>query len=295
MDLSIIVTISGDLKREKISKWLNELKSMHITNKIEVILVEDCLEKHEQDEKIWRILPEDQLPFKLSIYKVSYSNPGDSRNHGFKKSTGKWIAFWDFDDVPNLKILLKELSINENTEFDLLIFGFARIDSKSLKTLRTTNPEQQSLAEIALNPGIWRMLFAREKIMNLEFPSLSMAEDQVFLSKIDWDNISIMKSNKIVYNYYVNQSNQLTSSPNISYQIEKAIDSLTNEYQKSESLSEFQKIIFFRLTFTFLKRINKVNIENVASCLYYFWLMASPKFRMSWRSVIILTKGIKEW
>lgn len=72
----------------------------------------------------------------------------------------------------------------------------------------------QSMKQIALNPGIWRFIFNKEILKDIEFANLRMAEDQVFLAKILSQSPEIYISDKVIYNYCVGNSSQLTYNSN---------------------------------------------------------------------------------
>jgi hypothetical protein len=70
----------------------------------------------------------------------------------------------------------------------------------------------QNYRDIAINPGVWRMIFRTSCIANYRFPALRMAEDQVFLSKICLTEMKTQFTEKQFYKYYVGDPSQLTRS-----------------------------------------------------------------------------------
>jgi hypothetical protein len=72
--------------------------------------------------------------------------------------------------------------------------------------------ESQTLDQIAKNPGIWRIIFPSEIAKDVDFPNYKMAEDQIFLAMVGLKNPTINYIDQVVYRYFKNVPNQLTTS-----------------------------------------------------------------------------------
>ena len=182
---------------------------------IELLFVLD-IDSHSYSKQLEQILKVS----KIKNYKILLSNagnPGGTRNIGLNNLTSAWVTFWDCDDMPNPKefqILADETQLKGK----LIGVGSYMVTSFSHIELLEENILQpnfdQSMKQIALNPGIWRFIFNKEILKDIEFANLRMAEDQVFLAKILSQSPEINISDKVIYNYCVGNSSQLTYNSN---------------------------------------------------------------------------------
>jgi glycosyltransferase involved in cell wall biosynthesis len=141
----------------------------------------------------------------LLIEKYSGS-PGITRNIGIANIDTDWCCFWDADDFPDI---LKTLLIIEQSRAraEVIISNFAINNLDKIKIEK----HYSSLDQVAINPGIWRMIFRSTLIKNHAFGSLLMGEDQIFLLEIGLSELSIEFSNEVNYTYFKGHQFQLTS------------------------------------------------------------------------------------
>jgi glycosyltransferase involved in cell wall biosynthesis len=138
-----------------------------------------------------------------------FGNPGSARNAGCEMANGDWIAFWDADDVVNPRAIESLIEDSESNGARIAIGNFKVIQENCEdKTFPLSNGDP---AEISKMPGIWRFIFKREVIKDIEFPPLRMGEDQIFLlrSKIYDQKIEIGKAS--TYSYFKGNQGQLTT------------------------------------------------------------------------------------
>lgn len=198
------------------------------------------------------------------------NGPGVARNIGAREATGKWIAYWDSDDKPNVKGTFS--AIRESKEnIDVIVCRYEVVSPQG----EITAPELSQM-QIALNPGIWRCIFLREKILELEFPNLRLAEDQVFLIKSEVFSKNIKFHNKVTYQYIQGGANQLTKARNNFSDILKAIDMLLELNKSQTSKANPQKallhVMVFRLSMTSIKLNTMETISR---------FIANPKYLLS--------------
>jgi len=205
--LSVVVPITKMAGRfENLESWLMEALECDI----EVILVHDIQDEMTEVEIAakFKIINHS----KLKILEGKFKSPGLTRNKGISESTGEWIAFWDADDVPNPTAAQSLVDLSQDQGGVELIVGSYEVIS----------PRGQSLVEardgdingMAVNPGMWRMIFTRELIRGKSFSDSKMGEDQEFVASLKpWD-VSIMFSNVVLYRYYFGGDHQLTSDGN---------------------------------------------------------------------------------
>ena len=204
-NLSIIIPIAPQgVDYEIVNKVVNR-----VGQDVEIILVFDGFENK---------LPKDYSPdaFKYSekirFLQTNARSPGASRNLGLANSKGLWVTFWDSDDSVDLNEFEIALSENLRTRSDILIYNYEVSTKTSMSRIYKTKVlHNASINRVALNPGIWRMIFRKELIQNLEFSSARWGEDQLFFAQVLKSNPIIHFSERAYYMYKVGFSNQLTS------------------------------------------------------------------------------------
>lgn len=176
-------------------------------------------------------------------------SPGQTRNIGIAILDTEWCCFWDADDFPEI---LNTISIikQSRTGTEVIICNFAINDLNNIST-----PEHfSSLDQVALNPGIWRMIFRSNRIRNQEFGSLLMGEDQIYLLEIGLSGMIIEFSNELNYTYFKGNQFQLTSDKRNNTL--KALEEIRNKVAKSElATNRFLAIVFTRMLFTSIKNL----------------------------------------
>lgn len=153
-----------------------------------------------------------------------FGNPGDARNVGLEWALSEWVMFWDVDDEPNIRNI--ESIINSSSkEVDLIVGSFSvkHLDESRKKSVVRKKENLFEAKQVAWDPGIWRIIFRRDFIQGLVFPSLKLGEDQVFISKTLIRHPRISYLEKILYTYVKGGSGQVTK---ISSNFEKAFNQL---------------------------------------------------------------------
>ena len=208
--ISAVVPISKMQGRfSNLKFWLKQIDF----NIMEIILVHD-IQDNVTSEELKTILMDYELEIlkhNLFIFEKYCGSPGFARNCGLDLATGKWIVFWDSDDLPNIPEYIK--IARENPEgIDLIIgqFAVSEIGSSSKSTSRF---EHKTLNEVAFNPGIWRMIFSRASIdTNLRFEKFLMGEDQLFIANYFKTQPEIYFTKVTFYTYFTGGTLQLTSN-----------------------------------------------------------------------------------
>lgn len=236
---SVIVPI-GPLahKLENLKSWIPECPG-----DFELVLVVD-----EYGDRTFEILKQflgsSAINAHTTLLRGRFNGPAEARNQGIRIARGKWIAFWDADDIPNIKAV-KSVLTNTIGGPDVIVCGY-QVMRGSSHVVRHTS----SLKSLAYNPGLWRLVFCRNSIEGTYFPDLRLGEDQVFLAIVISKLLKIDFDSSIIYTYVVSQPDQLTSGTDNAPHLLRA----ANLIRVSNQRGIFQKIMEFRLRTTYIKR-----------------------------------------
>lgn len=192
----------------------------------------------------------------IEIIEGIYGSPGIARNAGLARAVNDWVVFWDSDDIGAPIELVEALSHGVTTQVDALVFGFEIHDSKSQKRSWSSWPlkDEERMELLALNPGIWRICFKRSSINNLKFPGIRMAEDQVFINNFIAKIPNIEFRNDVIYKYFVNVSNQLTSNKEAINDLKFAAEILSSQLGHHSESERFTLRIYGRILLTQIKQ-----------------------------------------
>jgi glycosyltransferase involved in cell wall biosynthesis len=247
---TIIVPIKNMAgKLSNLESWLGTALQLEI----EVILILDgCTDK--TDDEL-RMAGYYSYPNCIPFYTTGIG-PGMARNLGLQSAEGTWVCFWDSDDIGDVKKLLEGIAILEANNSEVGIGGY-QMGSQGFDSTGAQMkylPVKNSLDLVILNPGIWRMIFHRNLLVNCKFGKSRMGEDHVFLASTLTISPKICFFDFSLYTYFKGIPDQLTS-----FNIDKS-DLLTSiseiESLLSESKIEHRKYLYamiFRLSLTLVK------------------------------------------
>ena len=204
---SVICPVRGmGGKLNLVRKWIEEISH---NPQIEIILVHDIADTLTGEE----LMEISNTYRNTRVTEGYFGNPGSARNAGLEICLGKSGVFWDSDDEPNVENFLASLDLMYQFQSDLVIANYAVCDEITLLR-RESNPWSNELGRdfqtLALNPGIWRIIFSRELLSDIRFNPLRMAEDQIFLCEalIKARNVRFMDI--MNYTYFSGSSQHLT-------------------------------------------------------------------------------------
>jgi hypothetical protein len=173
-----------------------------------------------------------------------FGSPGGSRNQAWPLLKSRWTVFWDADDSPNPREFLAMLREADSQNYKIAIGDYCSYDYKQKFTTRY---KSKNLASVIRRPGIWRWGFRTELVENHLFPDSRMGEDQVFLISLGIDFRNVYKCERLVYQYNIGDSNQLTFKANRYEELLKAIDFAFTRIAHTFRGSHLSKILLLRM------------------------------------------------
>jgi len=265
--------ISTDIR--SIMSWLNELPADY-----QLIIVHDVqVRKFTRDE----VINFEKLHSNLKISEGYFGGPGTARNEGLSLVQSKQVAFWDSDDLPNIKNFNQVLDTFIESSFEIAACGYTKIDVKH-QSIKTSIPSvSNNLFHIAKEVALWRFMFKTSVLKDIRFPNILLGEDQVFISRVLKDFNKFTTYKKIVYNYRHNSNNQLTSTSSKSKLIKPIIDELfigiDSENRNQQILN---KLLVIRLCLTLLQIESVTQFRTLVTAVFHLILgdLVSLKFNL---------------
>jgi glycosyltransferase involved in cell wall biosynthesis len=204
-----------------------------------------------------------------------FGNPGSARNAGLAIATGTWITFWDCDDEPSIANFKDLIEFNKKTNPDIC-FGRYKVINKNSGS-KTDSPTWSdnmkiNLKIVALNPGIWRIIFARELLDGVTFWPFRMAEDQVFICEVVLKARKVEFREDMVYTYFTGALNQLTSDA-------RALQDLLPAFKKTIQMFETSNkdLVFFLSLMAARQFISGIRYGNLRTKFVLVVLVSKSK------------------
>lgn len=236
---------------QNLNSWLKECDAH-----FQIILVCDsCTDKTVEE---LQKMKESSPPNQIEIIEGAYGSPGAARNAGFQYARNEWVIFWDSDDFGKPKELASCLATQSGDLLDAVVFGYDIYSGDASRSNWTTWPigHEKSMEKLSLNPGIWRICFRRSSITDLKFPNLRMAEDQLFINDFMQKLPKLQFSNVVIYKYFVNVSNQLTSNKSALEDLREAANLLAGKLGGESGAEIFTMRIYGKILITQIRKCN---------------------------------------
>lgn len=237
--------------------YINEtLQSLLNINKerTEIIIIDDCSsDQTVAIAKNW--LDKNHILNQIAINEEN-RGPSYSRNRGIELAKGKYITFFDSDDICVSSCYDKALQAMENHNIELCIFGAKSFDHKTQDVYEfpdnaiwkeilkdddykiTTLSREPLISGLA--PNMMNKIYKTDTIRknDINFPQGFIFEDLYFYAKSMLSIKKILLINEDILLYRVNRGGQLTSLNNAKYNDIINISSKIVELDGIERISE---------------------------------------------------------
>ena len=235
--ISVIVPIANYITAAKfVYEYLAQAPSF-----MEFILVYDY-----QDPAIASIVTKELKNFKYTqiiAIQCYVQSPGLARNIGLSQASGYWIAFWDCDDRVNLELFLSDFQCISDSESDIVIWNFYKSINGQGLNRNFLVLHDSSIINVATNPGIWRMLFKKQFISNINFTNLLWGEDQLYFCNLLTLDPKLMFRDESFYEYCIGNSTQLTAQKTHAVQLTITSQEVTRILRRFRDNNELRKSI----------------------------------------------------
>ena len=209
---------------------------------------------------------------RVEIILVDVKSPGLARNAGLEKIKKGWVSFWDADDVPKVSEFYEMVLNADRLALSVCAGSFEVLDSQGVTTrdFLLSEEKENALTEIGMNPGLWRFSFRREIIKDSRFTKHRMAEDQLFLSEIDFTIDDFFISRSFVYRYLINQPGQLTSNTDAIVDLLNVYAEMYRKLRRCTGPQDSMRILMF--TRQIITGLKLLSIRKKFEVLRFFFL-----------------------
>jgi hypothetical protein len=264
MKFSIVIPCHKTFDRE--SNFIKTLTTID-GEFVQIVVVFDNLDSNSEN-RLLEIL-EKYPKLKFDIVKGKFGSPGAARNAGLEKTLHDWIVFWDFDDLPNFRDFKNAIELAILNNYDCVVGGYKEIRLDKNCAEVDHKLKSNYLDQISLNPGIWRFAFSKKLITGEQFPSISMAEDQVFIGRVLMKSPLILVCDEIFYSYFIGDENQVTRQRHLFSDLLISSSLLIKEMANPKNTNKtfVSRLVLRQLTTATLRGAWRVKIRSILQFL----------------------------
>jgi len=221
MDLSIIIPMYN--AEHTLERCIRSIESQDCSYNYEIIIIDDG----STDNSLLKMEKLSAKYKNIRIFRQSNLKQSAARNNGLSHSNGKYIMFFDIDDVIEPMMLTRMIELMSSGN-DMVMCGIKKIYEKSVyiennTCLSKARNKRQLISNYLTNNkefdvGLWNKIYKAKIIKNhnIKFENGDFFEDSLFVLK---------------YLYYCDSS-KLVYLPECFYDLYKHFGSTTGSYNK---------------------------------------------------------------
>ena len=151
---------------------------------------------------------------RIKVIHKSNGGLSDARNYGLRKAEGDYIIFIDSDDWLDTDMVEVLLSTAIKYEADIVNCQFVEENNRNISTkLQPRYPLMEATASEGIfllikdkmvTNHVWRNLFKREVLQDIEFPKGKNFEDIHVMHEIFFKSKKIVFIGDVLYHYFIN-------------------------------------------------------------------------------------------
>ncbi|NDV78859.1 glycosyltransferase [Dysgonomonas sp. 511] len=211
--VSIIVPIYNVIKF--IDRGINNILSQTYAN-LEILLIDDgSTDGSGELCDYWSVKEE-----RIKVYHKKNGGAGSARNLGMSKASGKYIYFFDIDDLADKELLDYNVRIMEEKQVDFILFGFSTIEvgrnniRDEITFVEQEIHSNEELKQIYVDTILltkngngfpWNKFYRRSFLEkhNIIYEDQRIQQDEVFNLKLYLYLEKAYISQKILYTYFI--------------------------------------------------------------------------------------------
>lgn len=262
MDVSIIVPVyNAELY---LNQCIDSLINQKTNYKYEIIAINDG----STDDSL-SILKQYQT--NIIIIDKKNSGPGDSRNIGIEKASGKYLLFVDSDDYVSEFFVEKMVSAIKKNCASIAICDFYRVNNETLIRVNKGKEKIYGKGEFSeplrMEFHSCNKIFEKELIMKNLYPVGMFFEDVVAVSQAILEAEKIVKIDEALYYYRIVSTSTTNNVNTISYDLLKATKMIEPYFLKNGYTKEIEYLYVNQILVDLCVKILKSSCDDKISKL----------------------------
>jgi len=224
-----------------------------------------------------------KYPNKIKAFHKQNGGEFTTRNYGLERATGEYVTFVDTDDYVEPNWAEKLYNAAKETDSDMAVCGFERIDLDTGKVVSTNMTNfGNSIKKINskddfmlfINPAPWNKIYKLEKVKDLRFLDFRGFNDMIFLTSSYTKIEKIAFVPDVLYHYFLRYDSQIHSV-------------------NRQDVDNFKKYLL-ELKELYIKENKYEDMKYILDLMSFIHLGTSVMYRASYDKTINMKEMMKE-